>query len=71
MWLIIFGIILVVIATIELYAKETEAGSFFDYINPLDFFDIKQDKNPTLFWIIIITQYCVGIGLIIEGLREL
>ncbi|WP_163833754.1 hypothetical protein [Spartinivicinus ruber] len=70
MWLIIIGIILLIITTLELREKSTEAGSLFDYINPLDFFDIHKSTTPTLFWIVIIIQYCVAISIIIAGLRE-
>ncbi|WP_027710098.1 hypothetical protein [Zooshikella ganghwensis] len=61
----------IVTATIEIREKETNTVSLFDYVNPLDFLDIKKDTTPTLFWTIIIIQYCMGIGLIISGLKNL
>ncbi|MBU2707034.1 hypothetical protein KCM76_13650 [Zooshikella marina] len=69
--LIFLGIVVLLLTFWEVKEEKTDMSGLFDYINPLDYLDISRDKNPLIFWSIILIQFSFGVGLIIYGLGGL
>ncbi|MCX4028562.1 hypothetical protein H0A36_14520 [Endozoicomonas sp. SM1973] len=66
--LVFLGILLIVLTIWEIRSDTTDPSMLFDYINPLDYFDITRDKHPIMFWSIISFQLVIGFSLIVYGL---
>ncbi len=62
----LLGIILLLYTCYEVLVAETDSILFTEYL----WFDISRWKNPILYWLTILLQTAVGVGLIVSGLTE-